>query len=85
MITCWHRPFSTYAKLSEKLTFLTSWYAHVTGTCAYQGVKNISFSDDFEYLKKKISKIIKYVINLSKIIEKAKKNSENDPMTEIGP
>ena len=42
-------PFSTYAKPSEKLTFLTSWYAHVR-TCAYQGVRNVSFSESFAYL-----------------------------------
>ena len=33
-------PLSTYAKLSEKLTFLTPW-------CAYQGVRNVSFSENF--------------------------------------
>ena len=26
----WVHPFRTYAKFSEKLTFLTPWYAHVT-------------------------------------------------------
>ena len=50
----WDHPFSTYAKLSEKLTFLTSWYAHVC-TCArtyvcVSGVRNVSFSESFAYL-----------------------------------
>ena len=34
--------FRTYAKFSEKLTFLT-----------YLGVRNVSFSEDFEYLPNK--------------------------------
>ena len=38
-------PFSTYVKFSEKLTFLTPWYA-----CAYQGVRNVSFSENFAYV-----------------------------------
>ena len=29
MISLWDHPFSTYAKFSEKLTFLTPWYTHV--------------------------------------------------------
>ena len=33
-------------KIFEKLTFLTPWYAHVR-TCAYQGVKNVTFSENF--------------------------------------
>ena len=37
--------FSTYAKLSEKLAFLTPWYAHVD-VRAYQVVRN-SFSEKF--------------------------------------
>ena len=36
-------------KFSEKLTFLTPWYAHVH-TCAYQGVRNVSFSENFAYV-----------------------------------
>ena len=35
-------PLSTYAKFSEKLTFLTP--------CAYQGVRNVSFSENFAYV-----------------------------------
>ena len=42
------RPLSTYAKFSRKLTFLTPWYAR---TCAYQGVKNLSFSENFNARK----------------------------------
>ena len=40
-------PLSIYAKFSEKLTFLTPWYTH---TCAYQGVRNVSFSENFPYV-----------------------------------
>ena len=38
----WYRgkPLSTYAKYSEKLTFL----------CAYQVVRNVSFSENLEYV-----------------------------------
>ena len=53
--------FSKYAKFSEKLKFLTPWYAHIrtcdthvrtrgTRTCAYQGVQNFSFSENFTYI-----------------------------------
>ena len=38
--TVWLHPFNTYAKLSEKLTFLT----------ADQGVRNVSFSENFAYV-----------------------------------
>ena len=34
-----------HAKISEKQTFLTSWYAHVRITCAYQGIRNVCFSE----------------------------------------
>ena len=37
-------PLSMYAKFSEKLTFLIPWR-----TCAYQGVKNVGFSENFVY------------------------------------
>ena len=53
-------PLSMYAKFSEKLLFLTPWYAHEifrktnisnplihTRTCTYQGVENVSFSENF--------------------------------------
>ena len=35
-------PLSMYAKFSEKLTFLTP--------CAYQGVRNVGFSENFAYV-----------------------------------
>ena len=44
--------FSTYGNLSEKLTFLTPRYAHLS---VYQGVKNVSFSGNFAYLLKECS------------------------------
>ena len=40
-------PFSTYAKFSEKLTFLTPLIR--TRMCAYQDV-NVSFSENFAYV-----------------------------------
>ena len=45
----WGHSYSTYASFSVKLTFLTPWYAHVR-TCAYQGVRNVIFSETFVYL-----------------------------------
>ena len=41
----WDHSCSTYAKLSEKLLFLTPLIR--THTCAYQEVRNISFSENF--------------------------------------
>ena len=41
--------FSTYSTFSEKLTSITSWYAYVL-TCAYQGVRNVSFVENFAYI-----------------------------------
>ena len=38
----WGHPYSTYAKFSEKITFLTP--------CAYQGVRNANFSENFAYV-----------------------------------
>ena len=38
-------PFSKYTKFSEKLTFLAP-----TRTCAYQGVRNVSVSENFAYV-----------------------------------
>ena len=35
-------PFSTYAKFSEKFIFFTP--------CAYQGVRNVNFSENFAYV-----------------------------------
>ena len=50
-VTPWNRPrdysFSTYAKFSEKRIFLTPWYVH---TFVYQGVRNVSFSENFLYV-----------------------------------
>ena len=57
----WYHPFSAYAKFSEKLTFITPWYAHArktnisyplirTRSCAYQGLRNVSFSENFAYV-----------------------------------
>ena len=40
--------FSKYTKLSGKLTFLTPFIC--TRTCAFQGVRNVSFSETFAYL-----------------------------------
>ena len=40
-------PLSTYAKFSEKLRFLTPWYAHVR---VHQGVRNVSFPESFAYV-----------------------------------
>ena len=39
--------FSTYEKFSGKLTFLPLWYAPM---CAYQGVRNVNFSENFAYV-----------------------------------
>ena len=39
--------FSMYAKFSEKLTILNPW---ITRTCAYQWVRNVSFSQNFVYV-----------------------------------
>ena len=35
-------------KFSNKLTFLPSWYAHLH-TCSYQGMRNVSNPENFEY------------------------------------
>ena len=40
--------FSTYEKFSEKLTFLNPLIR--TRTCAYQRVRNVSFSENFAYI-----------------------------------
>ena len=39
--------FSTFANVLKKLSFVTPWYARV---CAYQGVRNVSFSENFAYI-----------------------------------
>ena len=41
-------PLSTYVKFSEQLTFLTPLIR--TRTCAYQGVRNVNFSENFAYV-----------------------------------
>ena len=41
-------PFSTYTKFSEKLIFLTPLIR--TRTCTYQGVRNVTFSENFAYV-----------------------------------
>ena len=38
LTSIWDHPFSTYAKFSEKLTFLIPW------------VRNVSFSENFAYV-----------------------------------
>ena len=40
-------PFSTSAKFSETLTFLPHLLLKRLRTCAYQGVRNVSFSENF--------------------------------------
>ena len=44
--------FSTYVKFSEKLTFPPPPPLIRTRTCAYQGVRNVSFSENFAYVTK---------------------------------
>ena len=64
----WDYSFSTYAKFSEKPIFLTPWCAYIRTN---QGVRNLSFSENFAYLlnewfhyiyKKKYSKVEKCII-----------------------
>ena len=43
LVSNWDHAFSTYAKLSGKLIFLM---------CAYQGVRSVSFLDNFSYYVK---------------------------------
>ena len=42
-----HHSCSTYAKLSEKLTFMTPWYVHVS---VRSGSRNVSFSENFAHV-----------------------------------
>ena len=49
-LTAFYKVFSTFAQFSEKLTFLTPRIR--TYTCAYQGVRNVSFSENFEKVLK---------------------------------
>ena len=50
----------TFAKFSVKLTFLTPW---CTRSCAYQGVRNVSFSENFANVMNEWSPILnaKYI------------------------
>ena len=45
-----YHSFRTFAKFSEKLTKPTSSYAYI---CAYQGVRNVSFSENFASVRNK--------------------------------
>ena len=68
------RWIGTYTEFSEKLTVLIPWYTHVrvcirktnssypvihTRTCACQGVRHVSFSENFEYVPIKWS--VRYI------------------------
>ena len=53
--------FSALAKFSEKLIFLTPWYAH-THTCAYQGVRNVSFSKNFANVLNEWPKLLEAIV-----------------------
>ena len=56
----WGHSFRTYANFSEKLTFLTPWYAHCNKRshkmcdllveCAYHGIWIVSFFENFAYV-----------------------------------
>ena len=43
----WDHPLSTCAIFSEKLTFLTAWYAHAR--VRIKGVRDVSFSQNSAY------------------------------------
>ena len=57
--------FISYAKLSEKLTFLTTWYTYVR-VRAYQGVRNVSFAENFAHVLHEWSKFVQALF-ISKI------------------
>ena len=59
-LTAFYKVFSTFAQFSEKLTFLTPRIR--TYTCAYQGVRNVSFSENFEKVLKEWSHIRRTLI-----------------------
>ena len=42
--------FTTYAKFLEKLTFLISYLLIHTRSCAYQGIRNVTFTENFAYI-----------------------------------
>ena len=54
--TIWGHPLSTYAKVFEKLTFLTPLIR--TRTCPYQGVRNVRFLANFAYVPNEGSLLI---------------------------
>ena len=56
--------FSTYAKFSEKLTFFPLIRSR---TCVYQGLKNVSFSENFAYVLNEWSLIFLNSANLLNI------------------
>ena len=56
----WAHSFSTYAKFSENLTFLTPICTH---SCAYQGAKNFSFSANFAYVVDDVG-FVKFILFL---------------------
>ena len=47
--------FSAFGKFTERLTFLTPWYAHFLPPGAYQDFRNRSFSKNFVYVLNKWS------------------------------
>ena len=72
-------PFSTYAKFSEKTNI--SCRLIRTRTCAYQGVRNVSFSENFAFVLNKWSlmSLLEVMWILTQTINKAtvyKKNLE---------
>ena len=68
-------PLSTYATFSEKLTFLTPWYAHVR---AYQGVRNVSFSENIAYVRNGWSLIRSVATAKQKYREEKRSKKIND-------
>ena len=53
-------PLSTYANFPKKLKFLTSWYA--------QGVRNVSFSENFAWLPNKVNTSIRLLCKLRALL-----------------
>ena len=57
-------------KFPESITFLTPWYAHVSTyvrtrglICVYEGVRNVSFSENFAYVLNELSLILYSIVN----------------------
>ena len=65
----WGHSFNTYAKFFEKLTFLTPPSLMHRQTCAYQGLRNVSFPESFAYVLNEWS-----LCNTSKIVAKTVMN-----------